>query len=68
MRGCAVSIVDRKGSESTNVSIQFTDIPDLIKKIDEAIYETDYMKVYVTVDTMDFTADEIQELNDNDIF
>lgn len=34
----------------------------------EAIYETDYMKVYVTVDTMDFTADEIQELNDNDIF
>jgi hypothetical protein len=30
MRGCAVSIVDRKGSESTNVTIQFTDIPDLI--------------------------------------
>jgi hypothetical protein len=57
-----------RGSESTNVTIQFTDIPDLIKKIDEAIYETDYMKVYVTVDTMDFTADEIQELNDNDIF
>lgn len=68
MRTCAVTIVDRKGSEATNVTIQFTDIPDLIKKIDEAINETDYRKVYVTVDTMDFTADEIQELNDNDIF
>lgn len=68
MRTTSVTIVDRKGPESITLGIQFENITDLISKIDEAIDNTDWRKVYVTVDTMDFSDEEIQELNENDIF
>lgn len=68
MRTTSVTIVDRKGSESITLGIQFENVADLISKIDEAIDNTEWRKVYVTVDTMDFSNEEIEELNENDIF
>lgn len=68
MRTTSVTITNRKEPLSMNLIIQFDDIPNLITKIDKAIENTDWRKVYVTVDTMDFTNEEVEELNDNDIF
>jgi len=68
MRTTIVTILNRKGSESTTIGITFNDIPDLIQKIDDATDETGYRKVYVTVDSSDFTIDELNELESKDIF
>jgi len=68
MRTTSVTIVDRKGSESLTFGIQFENVADLISKIDEAIDNTDWRKVYVTVDSMNFTAEEIEELEANEIY
>ncbi len=68
MRTASVTIVNRKGPESMIISLSFNDIPDLIQKIDEAVDQTDYRKVYVSVDSFDFTNEEMQELNNSDIF
>lgn len=68
MRTTSVTIVDRKGSEALTFGIQFENVADLISKIDEAIDKTDWRKVYVTVDSMNFTAEEIEELEANEIY
>lgn len=68
MRTTSVTIVNRKGSESTVIGLTFNDIPDLIQKIDDEIRNIGYNKVDVSVDSYDFTNEEMEELNNNDIF
>lgn len=68
MRTTSVTFVNRKGSESTVIGLTFNDIPDLIQKIDDEIRNIGYNKVDVSVDSYDFTNEEMEELNNNDIF
>lgn len=57
-----------KGNDLNNVAIQFENVSDLITKIDEAIETTGYKRVEVSVDTYGLTQEELEELNDNEIF
>jgi len=68
MRTTSVTIVNMKGSDSTVIGLTFNDIPDLISKIDDEVKGTGYKRVEVSVDSSDFTSEEMEVLNNNEIF
>lgn len=68
MRTTSVTIVNMKGSDSTVIGLTFNDIPDLISKIDDEVMGTGYKRVEVSVDSSDFTLEEMEVLNNNEIF
>ncbi len=68
MRTTSVTIVNMKGSDSTVIGLTFNDIPDLISKIDDEVKGTGYKRVEVSVDSSDFTLEEMEVLNNNEIF
>lgn len=68
MRTTSVTIVNMKGSDSTVIGLSFNDIPDLISKIDDEVKGTGYKRVEVSVDSSDFTLEEMEVLNNNEIF
>ncbi len=68
MRTTSVTIVNMKGSDSTVIGLTFNDIPDLISKIDDEVMGTGYKRVEVSVDSSDFTSEEMEVLNNHEIF
>ncbi len=69
-----IIVTDRKcewlQTSQTIIEIQNNEsIDDLVKKIDEFIEETEYSKVHVVIDPLnfEFTSEEVEYLDDNNI-
>jgi hypothetical protein len=71
MRTVSITIVNSKSNigENCQLSLGFEELEQLIKRINEIIEETGYSKVEVTVisDDFQFTDDEIEILENNEI-
>lgn len=71
MRTVSITIVNSKSNigENCQLSLEFEELEQLIIRIDEIIDETGYSKVgvIVTADDFEFTDDEIELLEDNEI-